>query len=105
MFFSQSLSAIAFLIGSDYYIYKLVDENIEEGNALYQWRDKFFSICKSFGIKPAEACVNYGFNVPGVMAVALNTTKPEKVKQNVEMVTREIPTAFWEALKAEGLLE
>jgi len=94
-----------FLIGSDYYNYQLVDKNTEEGKALYEWRDKFFAICKSFDIKPAEACFNFGFNVPGIMGVALNTTKPEKVKENVAMVKREIPKEFWNALTAAGLLK
>ena len=93
-----------FLIGSDYYNYKLVDKATEEGKALYEWREKFYNVCNTFNIKPAEACFNYGFNIPGVVAVALNTTKPEKIKQNVAMATRLIPKAFWETLKEEGLL-
>ena len=93
-----------FLIGSDYYNYQLVDKSTEEGNALYAWRDKFFKICNSFGVKPAEACFNYSYRIPGIVAVALNTTKPEKIKLNVEMVTREIPKEFWDALVSDGLI-
>ncbi len=93
-----------FLIGSDYYNYQLVDQESEAGKALYEWREKFYSLCKTYNISPAEACFNYGFNIPGVVAVALNTTKPEKIKQNVAMATRLIPKAFWENMTAEGLL-
>ena len=50
-----------FLVGSDYYNYKLVDKHTEEGRALYEWRDKFFDVCNSFGVKPAEACFNFGW--------------------------------------------
>ena len=93
-----------FLIGSDYYNYKLVEKETEEGKVLFEWREKFFTICNSFHIKPAEACFNYGFNIPGVVSVALNTTKPEKIKMNVAMATRLIPKAFWDTMTTEGLL-
>lgn len=93
-----------FLIGSDYYNYKLVDKATEDGKALYDWRERFYAICGSYGVKPAEACFNYGFKIPGVVAVALNTTKPEKIKLNVAMATKEIPQAFWEEMEKEGLL-
>ncbi|MDQ1085540.1 MULTISPECIES: aldo/keto reductase [unclassified Siphonobacter] len=93
-----------FLIGSDYYNYRLVDEQTEEGKKLVEWRTKFWSVCEQFGIKPAEACFNFGFTIPGVSSVALSTTKPDKVKLNVEMATKKIPEDFWEALMKEGLI-
>lgn len=94
-----------FLIGSDFYNYALVDKTTAEGKALHAWRDKFFALCEEFGIKPAEACFNFGLNIPGVDSVALSTTKPEKVKGNIEMATKTIPSSFWNAMVNEGLLE
>lgn len=93
-----------FLVGSDHYNYQLVDRATEAGRALYAWRDKFWQLCREFGLKPAEACFAYGFGIQGVKAVALNTSKAEKVKENVAMATRKIPTAFWEELQRAGLL-
>ncbi len=93
-----------FLIGSDYYNYKLVDKTTSKGKALYDWREDFFTLCDKFSIKPAEACFSYGFKIPGVVAVALNTTKPDKIKLNVSMATKTIPEAFWEAMVKEGLI-
>lgn len=94
-----------FLIGSDFYNYHEVDKTTEEGKALYAWRDGFYAVCKQFDIKPAEACFNFGFNIAGVTSVALSTTKPEKVKPNIEMATKKIPAAFWQAMVDAGLLE
>ena len=94
-----------FLIGKDYYNYTLVDKNTEEGRLLYNWRERFFALCNEFDIKPAEACFNFGFNIPGIQSIALNTSSPNKVKYNVAMATKEIPTAFWSAMKEQGLLE
>lgn len=93
-----------FLVGRDYYNYNFVDKNTPEGKALYDWRDQFFDLCKSFNIQPAEACFNFGFNILGVSSVALSTVRPEKVKSNIDMATKEIPVAFWEAMKERNLL-
>lgn len=93
-----------FLIGSDFYNYNQVDKTTAEGKALYKWRDTFFELCKQFNIQPAEACFNYGFNIPGVKSVALSTTKPEKVKTNIDMATKKIPQGFWDAMKEKGLI-
>ena len=94
-----------FLIGSDFYNYKEVDRSKDGGLALYKWRDAFFALCKQFNIQPAEACFNYGFNIPGVRSVALNTSKPENVKKNIYMATKEVPKDFWAAMIDKGLLD
>ena len=94
-----------FLIGSDFYNYHEVDRSKEEGAALYKWRETFFELCKQFNIQPAEACFNYGFNIPGVTSVALNTSKPENVKRNINMVTKQVPKDFWIAMIDQGLIE
>ncbi|SRR5690606_2663913 len=94
-----------FLVGSDYYNYQLVDRNTEYGRTLYQWRERFWMICKKFGVTPAEACFNFGLNIEGVVSIALNTTKPNKVQVNMEMVKKEIQDNFWNEIIAEGLIK
>ena len=92
-----------FLVGSDYYNYQLVDRNSEQGKALYEWRDQFWKICQQYAVNTAEACFAYGFGIDGIKAVALNTSKAEKVQTNVDMATRKISSAFWNELAAAGL--
>ena len=94
-----------FLVGRDHYNYVLVDENTEHGRALYRWREQFFALCDSFGLQPAEACFNFGFNIPGVDSVAVSTVDPQKVKINIALATKKIPKSFWDAMKEKGLLE
>jgi D-threo-aldose 1-dehydrogenase len=94
-----------FLVGRDYYNYVLVDATAPEGKALYQWRSDFFALCEAFHVQPAEACFNFGFHIPGISSVALSTTRPEKVKTNIEMATKQMPAGFWEAMVSKGLLE
>ncbi|MFD1771203.1 aldo/keto reductase [Sphingobacterium suaedae] len=93
-----------FLVGSDHYNYQQIDPDTEAGKKLYAWRNSFWNLCDAFGLKPAEACFNFGFKIPGVQSVALNTTKPEKVAINVAMATKEIPSAFWIKMADEGLI-
>lgn len=94
-----------FLVGRDFYNYVYVDKTTEEGKALYAWRDKFFDLCNRYHVLAAEACFNFGFNIPGVSSVAISTTKPEKVQTNIAMATKEMPAGFWDAMVEEGLLE
>lgn len=94
-----------FLVGRDYYNYVFVDKNTDEGKALYKWRDEFFALCGQFNIQPAEACFNFGFNIPGVTSVAVSTADPGRVKGNIDMATKNIPKEFWMAMKEKGLLE
>lgn len=93
-----------FLTGSDHYNYQPVDKTSLDGAKKYQWREKFYAICKQFDLTPAEACVGFGLNIPGVSSIALSTSKAYKVKPNLEMAAKQIPSAFWEALFDENLI-
>jgi D-threo-aldose 1-dehydrogenase len=37
--------------------------------------------------------------------VALNTSKPARVESNLNLVNAVLPAAFWDKLKAEGLIK
>jgi D-threo-aldose 1-dehydrogenase len=91
-----------FLTGGEYFDYRKPDPVKE--SALFAWRDRFLSICKKHNVRPATACVQFGFSVPGVTAVALNTSRPERIRENVEMVTSRVPDEFWAEMKKENLI-
>jgi D-threo-aldose 1-dehydrogenase len=93
-----------FLVGGDYYDYRLATPGSPENNALLEWRNKFFAVCKKHNVKPAAACIQFGLHAPGVKSVALNTTDAKRVKENIDFATTMLPPAFWEELKAEGLI-
>lgn len=92
-----------FLTGGKWFDYRQPDPVADA--ALFQWREKFFRVCQRFEVKPADVCVQFGLAVPGIVAVALNTEKPERIKANAASALAEIPTALWRALKEEGLVE
>jgi D-threo-aldose 1-dehydrogenase len=94
-----------FLTGGDYFNYRKVAPHSETDQPLFQWREAFFAVCHQHNILPADACVQFGMSPPGVISIALNTSKPRRVRQNVASVAAEIPGEFWTALKTEGLIE
>ncbi|GAA3990825.1 aldo/keto reductase [Mucilaginibacter dorajii] len=92
-----------FLTGSAYYNYRLTDP--VKDKHLYRWRELFYGLCTDYKIKPAEACVAFGLNGPGVKSIAMNTTNPAKVSQNVALASLKIPTQFWKEMKQYGLVD
>jgi D-threo-aldose 1-dehydrogenase len=92
-----------FLTGSAYYNYRLTDP-IKDRH-LYNWRELFYGLCADHKIKPADACVAFGLNGPGVKSIAMNTTNPDRVAQNVALATLKVPIQFWKEMKQYGLID
>ncbi|MBK5272248.1 MAG: aldo/keto reductase [Bacteroidia bacterium] len=93
-----------FLVGSNYFDYKLMKPGTAESDDLYKWRDEFFTVCRNFNVRPAAACIQFGLHAPGVKSIALNTTEVKRVRENIEFANTEIPVTFWETLKSKGLI-
>jgi len=94
-----------FLVGSNYFDYRLVEKGNIQSDALFKWREDFFAVCNEYAIGPAQACVQFALNVPGVKSIALNTTNASRVQSNLAMVQTTIPTQFWGELKNRNLTE
>lgn len=93
-----------FLTGGAFFDYRKLDATKAADQPYFRWREKFFVLCKQFDVKPAVACVQFGLTPSGVTSVALNTSKPDRVKQNVELVQTAVPQKFWTACKDAGLI-
>jgi len=91
-----------FLVGGEYFDYRKPSR--VEHPELFTWRERFFAVCREHGVEPASACVQFGMSVPGVVSIALNTSRPERIRENVKMVTTLVSGDFWQALKKEGLI-
>jgi D-threo-aldose 1-dehydrogenase len=94
-----------FLVGSNYFDYRLIERGSFESDTLFKWRDDFFNACNEFGVTPAQACVQFGLNVPGVKSIALNTTDSRRVQSNLAMIHAKIPAEFWKELRNRNLIE
>jgi D-threo-aldose 1-dehydrogenase len=93
-----------FLVGGRYFDYRVVSPDNPTHKRLFSWRRSFVALCEGHGVSPAHACVQFGISAPGIAAIALNTTQPERVPENVELVLKKVPESFWCSMKEEGLL-
>ena len=93
-----------FLTGGDFFDYKLVNSNHPEKEKLISWRNSFYEICRNFEILPSNACIHFGMSHPGVVSIALNTSKPEHVKRNIDSVQSIVPVEFYDAMKKKRLI-
>lgn len=93
-----------FLIGGKFYDYRLIQPDTDENKAIFAWREKFFALCQKHGISPAVACVSFATTAPGVVSIALNTSKPSNIKSNVDSVVTQVPSDFWADMKQNGLI-
>jgi len=94
-----------FLVGSDYFDYRPMRRGDPMADGLYRWRDEFFATCDEFNITPAAACIQFALNVPGVCSIALQSSNPDRVKENLDMAGLQLPVEFWRALKDRRLID
>ncbi|MYE25825.1 MAG: hypothetical protein F4X87_01135 [Chloroflexi bacterium] len=93
-----------FLTGGEFFNYVKLDPANPEHREKFAWREKFFALCEQHGQVPAEVCIQFGKSHPGIAALALSTSRPERVKTNVDAMSAAVPAGFWDVLKEEGLL-
>lgn len=93
-----------FLTGGEFFNYRKLDPNDPDDQQKFQWREKLFALCKQHNLKVSEVCIQFGKAHPGIAALALSTSRAERVKQNVDAMSVEIPSEFWQILKDEDML-
>jgi len=94
-----------FLTGGDYFDYVRIKPDSADKREKFRWRENFFAICKKYDVVPANACVQFSITPPGVISISLNTSRPERVKSNVESVECKIPADFWNEMVDKGLID
>lgn len=93
-----------FLTGGEFFNYRKLDPNNAEDQKKFQWREKFFALCDKHQQTASEVCIQFGKAHPAIVALALSTSKPERVKENIAAVEVEIPSEFWTILREEKLI-
>lgn len=94
-----------FLTGGAYFDYRVVSETNPQDQPLFEWREKFFRVCNHFAIEPGDVCLKFALSAPQIAAVALNPSKPKRMAHNCTVLETEFPKAFWQELKAEGIID
>ncbi|HEY3370248.1 MAG TPA: aldo/keto reductase [Prolixibacteraceae bacterium] len=93
-----------FLTGGEYFDYRKIDPASVEDQKLLAWRETFFKICHKYKVAPGDACLQFALMMPQVSAVALNPSKPERIRRNVEVLATDLPSAFWKELKEQKII-
>lgn len=94
-----------FLTGGDLFDYQDIRPDSERGRIIYPWRERFYEICNEHGVVPGDACIHFSMSHPAIVSMALNTSKPEKMNRNVEILRAGIPDAFWAEMRDGGLID
>jgi len=94
-----------FLTGGDFFDYVPLRADSAEDRSKFEWREKFFSICKKYNTKPADACIKFALSPPGVISISLNTSNPGRIKRNVDSFDSVIPEGFWNEMRKNGLID
>lgn len=94
-----------FLTGGDFFDYVSIKPDSAENRAKFKWREDFFAICKKHDVVPANACVQFAMTPPGVISISLNTSNPDRVKNNVESIECKIPAGFWIDMVKKKLID
>ena len=93
-----------FLTGGNLFDYQDIKPDSEKGKIIYPWRERFNETCREHGVNPGDACMQFGISHPAIVSMALNTSKPEKMNRNVEILQRKIPGNFWQDMRNRGLI-
>ena len=94
-----------FLTGGDKFDYQDVDPASDFGRELFVWRESFRALCADFRVEPGDAALHFSLSHPAVVSIALNTSKPDKMKRNAEILKQDIPASFWSAMKEKKLID
>lgn len=94
-----------FLTGGDKFDYQDVDPSSEIGQKLFGWRKAFEEVCKEHQLNPGDAALHFSLSHPAIVSIALNTSKPDKMNRNVEILQQTIPSSFWKEMKQKGLID
>ncbi len=94
-----------FLTGGSLFDYREIPPDSEKGRIIYPWRSTFREICARHEVVPGDACMHFSLSHPAIVSLALNTSKPDKMIRNVEILQRKIPGDFWADMKEARLID
>ncbi|MFJ8666231.1 aldo/keto reductase [Streptomyces sp. NPDC093600] len=66
---------------------------------------RLLAVTERHGVPLRAAALRFPFGHPSVASVLTGARSPEEVRDTVEQLRRPIPTALWDELRAEGLLD
>jgi D-threo-aldose 1-dehydrogenase len=94
-----------FLTGGCFFDYVPIKPDSAENKGKFCWRQDFIEVCKRHDVNPSDACIYFAKTPPGVISISLNTSNPDRVRENVKSVECSIPDSFWKEMQRKGLVD
>lgn len=94
-----------FLGGGQFFDYRVINPTDPADAKRLEWRDRFMAICRRHGRSPFQVAVAFGLSHPGVVAVALSTSQPQRVAEMVAAADGDVPAELWADLRQQGLVD
>lgn len=93
-----------FLLGGEFIDYRRLDPQDETDAQRLQWRARFKATCQRLQVTPFEVGVAFGQSHPGVTAVALSSSRADRIPSHLQAVGTQLPSQVWDALRAAELI-
>jgi D-threo-aldose 1-dehydrogenase len=93
-----------FLVGSNRLNGHVLSSDDPADRSRLAWRTSFAALCHGHDITPAQACIQFALSGPGVVAVVVNSSHPNRVAETACCAQRVVPDGFWTSMKEERLL-
>jgi len=93
-----------FLLGGRFFDYRSIDPLQPNDQRRLAWRQRFVETCAELGQSPFEVGVAFGRSHPAITAVALSSSRADRVSEHVQAATKVMPANVWERLRERGLI-
>ncbi|MBB5179936.1 D-threo-aldose 1-dehydrogenase [Planomicrobium koreense] len=86
------------LLGGDFFDYKEITPEIKRKV------EQFTHVARNHGVNLKDAALQFSSAHPAVKAVVTGSTRPDRIKEDLQAMTANIPAAFWQELIEMGLV-
>jgi D-threo-aldose 1-dehydrogenase len=101
---NSSVFHSGFLAGGNELDGRPLDPLNESDQKMLAWRKSYAALCHGHGVSPIHAAIQFALRMPAVHAVRINTSYPDRVRENVAAIAKPVSPNLWKSMKEEGLL-
>lgn len=94
-----------FLVGGNFFDYKPVQPDKPLDAARLEWRSRFWKACQELALSPFDVAVAFGKSHPAIHAIALSSSRADRIPSHVAAASRSLSTDVWKHLHHEGLID
>ncbi|MCA9191926.1 MAG: aldo/keto reductase [Planctomycetales bacterium] len=92
-----------FLLGGDFFDYRKLT-NGECDRRRLAWRQRFHAVCQDLKVSPFDVGVAFGKSHPAITAVALSSSRADRVQSHVDAVCASCQPVVWHAMVQANLI-